>query len=72
MSEQSQIDKIREYEAQAKEKRQQFFKKLVSKIPLFVGILIALWWIFYGMVDVEFKFSLLFENVILTVATFCN
>lgn len=78
MSEQSQIDKIREYEAQAKEKRQQFFKKLVSKIPLFVGILIALWWIFYGMVDVEFKFSLLFENVILTIATivfaitYCN
>lgn len=71
-------EKLNELEKRRAERTQAFFKRMINKIPLFVGILIAIWWVFYGMVDVEFKFSLLLENILLTVATivfaitYCN
>lgn len=71
-------DELREYERLRQEKNKTIIDNLIAKIPLGVGILIAIWWIFYGTISVDFKFSTIFGNVILTIATiifaitYCN
>lgn len=71
-------DELRELEKRNQEKIKRIMGGLLARVPLFTGILIALWWVFYGTLDIEWSVNTIFKDVILTIATivfaitYCN
>ena len=71
-------NELKELEERNRENRKRILNGLLSRIPLFTGILIALWWVFYGTLDIKWSVETVFQNVILTIATivfaitYCN
>lgn len=69
---------VRELDARAEEKLQNFFKGVMAKLPLLVGIGIAVFWIFYGTVEIVPTSLSLVDRVGLTICTvilaitYCN
>ena len=69
MSEQDFNLKLHEFELAKEEKRKMLMKKITSWLPTFILIGIAIWWIFYGTVEItSFKLSLV-DQVGLTICT---
>lgn len=74
----SSYDELKELEERNRENRKRIVSGLLARIPLFTGILIALWWVFYGTLEIEWSVKTIFGNVILTIATivfavtYCN
>jgi len=62
-------EELKAYEKRSEEKFQEFAKKLTSKIPLFIAIGIAIWWIFYGTVKIYPTTLSITERIELTVCT---
>ncbi len=62
-------DELREYEKRNEEKIQAFFKSLVDKMPLFIAIAIAIFWIFYGTVEVFAPTITITERIGLSICT---
>lgn len=71
-------EELRELEKRNQERAKRIVNSLLARIPLFTGILIALWWVFYGTLDIEWSINTIFKDVILTIATivfaitYCN
>lgn len=71
-------EELKQLELRNQEKARKLLNSLLARIPLFTGILIALWWVFYGTLDIEWSINTVFKDIILTIATivfaitYCN
>lgn len=71
-------EELREYNKQKEEKIQELAKSMMNKMPLFIAIGIAIFWIFYGTVEVLPTNLSVVERIGLTICTivlaitYCN
>ena len=71
-------DELKQLELRNQERNKRLLNSILAKVPLFTGILIALWWVFYGTLDIEWSVTTVVKDVILTIATivfaitYCN
>jgi hypothetical protein len=62
-------EQLHELKQRSEEKVQEFFRKLTSMIPGFIGLLIALWWIFFGALKITQAEVSLVDNLGVTLCS---
>ena len=78
MSDNEVNEELRRYQKQKEEKIQEFAKSMMNKMPLFIAIGIAIFWIFYGTVEIIPTNLSIVERIGLTICTivlavtYCN
>ena len=60
---------LHELKQRNEEKVQEFFRKLTSMIPGFIGLLIALWWIFFGALKITQTEVSIVDNIGITICS---
>ena len=61
-------EELKELNQRNEEKIQLAIKKISSMIPGVIGILISLWWLFYGALKIEkFSFGVIVSNLGLVI-----
>ena len=71
-------EELRQYQKQKEERIQEFAKSMMNKMPLFIAIGIAIFWIFYGTVEIIPTNLSIVERIGLTICTialavtYCN
>lgn len=78
MSDNEVNEELRRYQKQKEERIQEFAKSMMNKMPLFIAIGIAIFWIFYGTVEIIPTNLTIVERIGLTLCTivlavtYCN
>ena len=61
--------KIREYNIRQEERVQEFAKSLMNRMPLFIAIGIAIFWVFYGTIEIYPTTLSITDRIVVTICT---
>ena len=62
-------EQLREYNLRKEEKVQEFAKAMMNRMPLFIAIGIAIFWVFYGTVEIYPTSLSITDRIIVTICT---
>ena len=70
MSEQYE-DKLREIDKRNEEKIQEFARNMMNRMPFFIAVGIAIFWVFYGTVEIYPTSLSVTDRIMVTLCTEC-
>lgn len=62
-------EQLREYNKAREEKANEFIKSMLARMPFFIALAIALWWVFYGTIRITGTKMTITEQIGTTVCT---